>query len=251
MTPRTRYLLYIDESGGHDLGHVDPKYPVFVLVGLLVGEKYYQQTLVPRVKALKKENGFDRGVVLHSNSIRRHRGDFRELSDPVRREALYESLNAVFETSRMRLHAVVIDKRRFVGRFVFPPNPYDVSLSQLLSLVCGPPRIVGANRPQVVKIIAESRGRAEDKLLQAEFQRFRQAGLRTYGADGVQSRRSATVERLFPQRIDFVKKTNVVTGLELADLAAYPIGRAHVNGDWTNPACVAVASRLRAFVAFP
>ncbi len=36
VTRLTRHLLYIDESGGHDLAHVDSNWPIFVLVGLLV-----------------------------------------------------------------------------------------------------------------------------------------------------------------------------------------------------------------------
>jgi len=35
---RTRYLLFLDESGTHDMKFVDPNFPAFVLAGLLVGE---------------------------------------------------------------------------------------------------------------------------------------------------------------------------------------------------------------------
>ena len=38
MITRTSYLLFIDESGTHDLRNVDPRWPAFVLLGLLVGE---------------------------------------------------------------------------------------------------------------------------------------------------------------------------------------------------------------------
>ena len=247
----TRHLLYIDESGGHDMEHVDPNYPVFVLLGLLVGEKYYARTLVPRVKAVKEQNGLDRGVLLHSSSIRRQEREFAALSDVSRRNRFYESLNKMFRTSRIRIYAVVIDKRRLKERYILPPDPYDVSLSQLLSLTCGPPGTPTVWRPNVDRIVAESRGRREDKQLQNHYQHFRALGLSSYGADGVQSRRAQTVDRVFPVRIDFVGKSKVVTGLELADLAAYPLGRAYVNKDWSNPAYLAVATKVRGFVAFP
>ena len=71
MRKPTQYLLFIDESGSHDMQNVDPKWPVFVLVGLLVGEKYYAKTFVRRVRALKQRHGLSTSAVLHSRDIRR------------------------------------------------------------------------------------------------------------------------------------------------------------------------------------
>lgn len=91
----------------------------------------------------------------------------------------------------------------------------------------------------------------EDKQLQREYQRFRQSGLGSYGAEGVQMRRATTVRRLFPQRIDFARKAAVVGGLELSDLAAYPVARAVINQNWTNPATQVVLRKLSALIQFP
>ena len=231
--------------------HVDPNYPVFVLVGLLVGETYYSRTLVPRVKAVKEQNGFDRAVLLHSSSIRRHEREFSVLSDSNRCNRFYESLNKMFRTSRIRVYAVVIDKQRLRERLIWAPDPYNVSLSLLLSLTCGRRGMPTPWPPNVARIVAESRGRREDKQLQSEYQRLRRSGLPSYGAEGVQGRRAQTVGRVFPARIDFAGKKKVVAGLELADLAAYPLGRAYVNNDWSNPAYLAVATKLREFEDFP
>lgn len=76
MGVRTTYLLFLDESGTHDMGHVDARYPIFVLMGLLVGEAYYAKTLVPRVKQLKRRYGLHRTSVLHSRAIRRWEQEF-------------------------------------------------------------------------------------------------------------------------------------------------------------------------------
>lgn len=248
----TRHLLFLDESGTHDMRRVDPNWPVFVLVGLLVGEKYYQQVLVRRVRQLKLSHGLPTETVLHSRDIRRCEGPFAFLtqSDEVK-QAFYEDINRLVSELRIRLYSVVIDKRRLQSRFRVPVNPYDVSLSQLLSLVCGPPGIPTVWRPNVVRIMAESRGRREDKQLQHEYQGFRRSGLGSYGAPAVQDRLPVTVQRVFPQRVDFVVKSRVVAGLELADLAAYPIGRAVVNVAWDNPAYLVVARKLKELVIFP
>jgi len=60
-----------------------------------------------------------------------------------------------------------------------------------------------------------------------------------------------TVQRLFPTRVDFATKTQGVAGLELADLAAYPIARAALANDWSNPAAAVIARKLKALVRFP
>ena len=222
-----------------------------MLVGLLVGETYYAKTLVPRIKEFKAAHGLPTGVVLHSREIRRWEGPFEFLEDARLRQAFYEDLNRLWASLRVRLYAVVVDKDRLARRWIFSPNPYDVSLSQLLSLMCGPPGTPGLRRPNVVKIIAERRGKVEDKQLQAEYQGFRRVGLPSYGAASVQTRRPGTVERVFPSKIDFAAKARGVAGLELVDLAAYPIGRAFVNRDWENPAYRALAPRIRVILRYP
>ena len=241
----------MDESGDHDLRHVDPNWPVFLLVGLLVGEKYYQRTVVPRVKALKKAHGFPTDTILHSREIRRWTGAFSVLADETIRKSFYADLNDLVESLRIRVYAVAIHKQRLLGRFIFPVSPYDISLSQLLSVICGTPGMPAINRPVVARIIAESRGTKEDKELQAEFQNFKRLGLSSYGSREVSARRPLTVRKTFPRRVDFVRKARAVSGLELADLIAYPIARAIVNQSWENPAYVLLAKKLRGLVIFP
>lgn len=230
---------------------IDPNWPIFVIVGLLVGETYYAKTVVPRMKALKKAHGLNPSTPMHSRSIRRWEGEFSFLQDAPRRNALYEGINALIDGLRVRLYAVVIDKVRLQKRFLVQLNPYDVSMSQLLSVICGPPRIVGANRPMVARIIAESRGKVEDRQLQSEYQNFRRGGLSGYGAKGIQYRRRQTVRRLFPERVEFAKKSKAIAGLELADLLAYPIGRAVISQNWDNRAATVAFSKLKELVVFP
>lgn len=164
MSDRTKHILFIDESGNHDLGNIDAKWPIFVLVGLLVGESYYAKTLARRVRELKLSNDLSANTVLHSRDIRRRERSFAFLRDAGARERLYEALNDVFSKSRIRIFAVIIDKARLAGRWIFPPNPYDASLSQLLSLVCGPPGSPTAWRPNVVRISAERRGEERSRI---------------------------------------------------------------------------------------
>jgi hypothetical protein len=232
--------------------NIDASFPVFVLMGLLVGETYYAKTLVPRIKQFKRQHGVGAELCLHSRDIRRREGLFKFLrDDAARREAFLDGIGTLFTTSRIRLYAVAIDKHRLLERSLLPLNPYDVSLSQLLSVICGPPRAVGSSRPKVGRIIAESRGKREDKELQREYQSLRRLGFATYGATDVQQRRPETVQRLYPDRIDFLRKERAAAGLELADLAAYPIARAVVSQHWASPSVRVVQAKLRQLVLFP
>lgn len=135
------------------------------------------KTLVPRLKELKRRHLGNPKAILHSRDIRRLEGPFSGLrQSEQKKQAFYQDLDRFVTEARVRLFAVVVDKRRLKDRFLFSVNPYDVSLSQLMSLACGPPGTPAVNRPNVAKVIAESRGKLEDKELQAEYQRFREAG---------------------------------------------------------------------------
>lgn len=242
---KSKYLCFIDECGTHDMNTIQSDFPVFTLIGLLVGENYYQKTLVPRVKAFKIKHFGDQEIILHSRDIRRLDRRFAVLKeDPVRKDAFYQELNALIASSRIRIYAVVINKYLLLQRFIFPLNPYDVSLHQLISLICGPPGILGVKRPRVRTIIAESRGRDADHDLQNEYIRIRDHGAKNHGAR-VQNRQGTTIQKLFPSRIQFVKKSKNIIGLQLADLAAYPISRAIINGNWENPAAQVIATKLK------
>jgi hypothetical protein len=241
----------MDESGTHDMSSVDPKWPVFALIGLLVGERYYAKTVVPRVKALKRKHGIPLDEPLHSRPIRRWEGCFRFLEDKRKREAFYEDINSLVSALRVRLYAAAIHKQRWSERFVIPLNPYDVSLNLLLNLSCGPVGLPSPWRPAVSRIVIEARGRKEDRQLQQEYQRLRQHGLSSYGTREVASRRPLTVTKVFPGRVEFARKSKVIAGLELADLCAYPIARAIVNDSWENPACRVVGAKLVDLVVLP
>ena len=96
---------------------VDPTFPVFVLIGLLVGETYYAKTLVPRVKALKQRHLDNPDAILHSRDIRRLEGDFLCLRESEKRkQEFYSDLNDFFQSMRFRLFAIAIDKRKLLNR---------------------------------------------------------------------------------------------------------------------------------------
>ena len=43
------YVVYVDESGDHNLQSIDSGYPVFVLAFCIFHKKYYCEKLVPEI----------------------------------------------------------------------------------------------------------------------------------------------------------------------------------------------------------
>ena len=70
------YIVYVDESGDHNLEKVDPQYPIFVLSLCIFHKKHYSSTIVPKVKEFKfKHFGHDL-TVLHEHAIRKEHSGF-------------------------------------------------------------------------------------------------------------------------------------------------------------------------------
>jgi len=47
------YLVFVDESGDHELGKIDPQYPVFVLLFVIVSKRDYVETVCRDLQRFK------------------------------------------------------------------------------------------------------------------------------------------------------------------------------------------------------
>lgn len=64
----SKYYLYIDECGDHQLEKFNPSFPIFTLCGVLVpGEKL--EKLEADVNSFKREFFNDESVIIHSRDI--------------------------------------------------------------------------------------------------------------------------------------------------------------------------------------
>jgi hypothetical protein len=152
---------------------------------------------------------------LLSRDIRRQQGAFYFLKDRDRREEFYEALNELMRRLDFSIIAVAILKREHLAQYgARARHPYHLGLEFMMERFGLTMRRSG--RGNEGHIIAESRGRVEDKLLKEEF--FR---LKTEGSD-YQSFEEITT--LWTEK----KRKNIV-GLQIADLAAYPIARKILN----------------------
>ena len=208
-------LCFVDESGDHVLDRIDPYYPIFVLVGLLVDEEHYETVIVPEMAQIKRKLFGHDGVVFHTADITRNRNGFERLKDPRFRLEFYETLNEAMARWEYTVAAVVVDKRRHkevYGEAAL--DPYELSLKVLVE------RLVFEveERGSQAKVTAESRAPHLDGSLKRAWEDLLQRG--THYLSAKRLRRA-----LHRSELEFRKKRENIAGLQLADLVATPIGR--------------------------
>ncbi|HEX8228567.1 MAG TPA: DUF3800 domain-containing protein [Chloroflexia bacterium] len=218
-------IVYIDEAGDHSLERGDEGFPVFVLVLMICDISTYTQDIVPAVYQLKIDYFGHEGVILHSRDIRKAQGPFTFLNDRDVKQSFYERINQIMREAEYKLIASVIRKQHHKERYGRnAANPYDLSLEFALERLMPLLEEVGQTE---VQLVAESRGRREDAELELIF-------LRTVnnGTDYV----SADRFRRIQFKLHFLPKAMNIVGTQIADLAAYPIGRYCIDKSKPNPA---------------
>ena len=205
-------ILFLDESGTHNLSIIDPQYPVFVLGGLIVDKDYAEGELVQRVQEFKR-NLFDRtDIILHTADIARNRNGFERMTDTNFRANFHSRLNELMKSLDYKTVACVIKKDQHLARYgVEALDPYMLSLNVLVERFCF------ELRPgEKGIIVAEKRGPTLDHELDLAWLNLKIQGTRYLHA--------ARIEENISQLVTKQKNENVA-GLQLADLVVSPIGR--------------------------
>ena len=215
------YVVYVDESGDHSLASIDPDYPVFVLALCIFHKRHYSEKIIPAVEKLKFNYFGHDSVVLHENEIRKQKGDFAFLSHRPTRTAFMERVSSIMDVSNFILIACVVDKAR-VGRSEgAASNPYHIALGICLEALRS--FLVEKKQDELqTHVVVECRGKKEDSELELEFRRI---------CDGNNSG-----NRHLPFDIVFADKKTNLTGLQLADLVARPVGLSYIRPAQVNQA---------------
>lgn len=161
----------------------------------------------------------DNPVILHRRDIIERRGPFSVLNDEQTCRVFDESLLSLVSRSLYRMCAVVIDKKSHMPkRYRQLYHPYHYCLAALLERYAGWLEYQGF----VGDLMAESRGRTEDRELQAAFDVLYKSGTRFHSGERFR-------QALTSRRIKFRKKADNVAGLQLSDLLAAPAKREIVS----------------------
>lgn len=206
-------ILFLDESGDHNLEKIDLKYPIFVLAGVIFDDEYYCKHAEERVKKFKERLFGTQDIILHTADMYRNKNGFERLKGGIFREKFYTDLNRLIENLDFTIVASCIHKSRHFERYgISAIDPYLLSLEFVVE------RFIFSleDNGETGKIIAESRGTQLDNQLELAWLNLKIKGTRFI----VPSRITQKITEF-----KIVSKSNAIGGLEVADLVASPIGR--------------------------
>ncbi len=236
MTGFSDFIVYVDESGDHNLIKVNPDFPVFCLSFCVVAKGRYLSKIVPSFQKFKFDFWGHDLIILHEHEIRKSKNKFNFLmeSEDIR-DRFFGQINALIENADMSVFAAVIQKDRLMEKYLFPDNPYHIALlfcmERLQEFL-----IRNDQRGKRISVVFESRGKKEDKDLEIEFRRICD-NERNWGYKNPNFRE-------FDFEPIFVPKAVNSTGLQLADLVARPVALSVIKPGQTNRAYEIIKEKL-------
>src|SRR6266404_3502162 len=129
------WIAFIDESGDHGMQNIDPASPMFALTAAVYRLETYIGEELPSIAKAKFEFWPHDGVIFHTYDIKKKQGHFSICANPVTQERLRNELCAMFERSKAKLIAAVIDKVRHNQQYVVPSNPYSLAVQFVLERI--------------------------------------------------------------------------------------------------------------------
>jgi hypothetical protein len=219
-------ILFLDESGDHNLQKIDPSYPVFILGGCVIDEAYHQETVASEMDKNKMRLFAQRDFIIHTADITRRRGVFRSLTDQAFRKHFYEETNDLMRRLDYQVIACAVLKDAHLRKYGLSAiDPYILALHILIERFIFEKKNRHEYQPSY--IVAESRNDTLDYFLRLAWTNVR--------AFGTQYLTPAQVEKNISDLHIRNKKENIA-GLQLADLVVSPIGRLvigkQVREDW-------------------
>ncbi len=225
-------VLFLDESGDHNLTVIDPQYALFVLGGVVVDMDYAEGELTRDLNTFKQEMFGRSDIVLHTADITRNRNGFERMKEPAFRERFYEELNALMRKLNYMVVACAIRKDEHLSRYgIAALDPYLLSLDVLVERLCFEVGDVAGGGV----IVAEKREPTLDRQLDVAW-----LNLKIQGTGFLQAK---AIERRV-LGLNLRDKTDNIAGLQLADLVVTPIGR-QVLGKTQKEDWRIVESKLR------
>ena len=219
--PPTRYRLYLDEAGDHGTSRSDAdalgrRYLCLLGVMVRMGEPYTRlQGALEQVKRDHLPYDPDAPPILHREDILNGRGPFYVLQDPETRTAFDSAVIELVRGAPMTLFGVVIDKYTHgAKRYRMLTHAYHYCLTAMLERYCGLLGFVGG----VGDVLAEARGKVEDRALEAEYRSIWENGTSFMARDRAQKVLTSRELKVKPKGLN-------VAGLQIADLLAHPVLR--------------------------
>lgn len=221
ISPFSKHIVYVDESGDHSLKSIDDNFPIFVLAFCVFHKRHYSEAIVPALEKFKFNwFGHDQ-VVLHEHEIRKEKGNFNIFKSKEEKFEFLNQLTKIIEYSNFILVSCTIDKRELKKQDGVNNNPYHIALAFCMETLY---EFLAEKNQHESKthIVVECRGKKEDRELELEFRRI---------CDG-----NNRLNKSLPFEVIFSDKKVMSSGLQLADLVARPIGLNLLKPTQTNRA---------------
>lgn len=213
---KSKYYLFIDECGDHNLAKYDPGFPVFTLCGILVSRQNLR-VLSKAFEDLKVDIFGSKEVVIHSVDIRKWRGPFSVLADEKLREKFFSGIERILSQTKAYVIVSCTILKEQLSKFCVRGEENDVyglSLSYLIerSIFC----VDDSEKNYIpeISVVVERRGKKEDNKLLNYYNGLRNRGTKWVAAERLRTRISD---------FGFKNKKDNIIGLQIADLIAYPV----------------------------
>ena len=230
-----QYYLFIDECGHHDLKNIDPDSPFFSLCGIIITQDEYQKLKIAFTDIKNKFWGSE-NIIFRSYDIRHQKKGFTILKDLGTKTNFYLDLNSIMTNGEYSIISPVIHKIEHVEKYGSKAQEvYQSSITFLFE------RCIKFLEKQKdcdlieIRIAFEKRGKKEDEELKKHITKLLKFG--SYYE-------SASKFNKYIKRVDFIEKSKNLIGLQMADIAAYPIAIHVIYPERPNPAFEIVRAKL-------
>ncbi len=215
------------------MANFNPSFPIFTLCGILISEKNYE-TLNRQVIEMKNKYWGEKKVILHSRDIRKFDNGFEILFDPKIKKSFYEDINTIMSNNFYTIICSSIMKEKYIKRYGRLQDVYGVSLSFIIE------RAVfflddRKDSTAELQVVVEKRGKKEDASLLNYYNKILDSGTGFVNSQRIKN---------YFKRFDFSDKRENIAGLQIADLAAYPITRYVLDNDAFNQAFEIIKDKI-------
>jgi len=209
-----KYYLFLDECGDQNLSNFDPSFPIFTLCGILMSEKDYNE-IGNKVLEMKRKYWGEKKVILHSRDIRKCERGFEILFDLNIKKSFYEDTNSIMKNSNYTIVSCSILKEAYIRKYGRLSDVYGLSLSYIIERTIF---FLDSQEEEKIELYTyvEKRGKKEDAALLNYYNEVLDRG--TYFV------KPSRIKSYF-KSFEFKDKKENIIGLQIADLAAYPITR--------------------------
>lgn len=218
----SKYMVFADEAGDHNLESWNIYFPVFVLAFCIIEKSHYCDFILPSINKLKLKYFNRTDIILHERDIRKQQGVFSCLFDKDLKNLFMNDLTQIMASSQFTVVSSVINKPSFKEKYRDPVHPYHLATSFCLERLKY--FLSENNELKHTNITFEARGNKEDNDLREAFTDYcKECDI----------------------SMNIIPKANNCVGLQFADLIARPIGRYVINPEQTNRSFDIIKNKFR------